>query len=82
MSKAVEEVLSAWRDAERVLESLPESGRDHEDVAMAVTRLRAAYKSLTDGSDASFSSIRASHLSVEDTRELLARIRGHASGQG
>ena len=79
MSKAVEEVLSAWRDAERVLASLPQVGRDHEDVTQAVVRLRAAYKSLTDGSDATFTAIRASHASVEDTRELLAQIRGHAS---
>lgn len=79
MSKAVEEVLSAWRDAERVLASLPQVGRDHEEVSRAVIRLRAAYQSLTDGSDASFTAIRSSHASVEDTRELLAEIRGHAS---
>jgi len=80
MSKAVEEVLSAWRDAERVLESLPPIGRDHEDVALAVGRMRALYRSLTDGSDATYAAIEASRTSVEATRALLAQIRGHAPG--
>jgi hypothetical protein len=79
MSKAVEEVLSAWRDAERVLDSLPSVGRDHEDVALAVLRLRSAYRSLTDGSEASYAVIRTSHASVEETHALLARVRGQAS---
>lgn len=78
MSKAVEEVLSTWRDAERVLDSLPEVGRDHEDVALAVMRLRSVYRSLTDGTDASYSVIGTSHASVQETRTLLERIRGHA----
>lgn len=78
MSKAVEEVLSAWRDAERVLEVLPQVGRDHEDVAIAVARLRVTYRSLTDGSRASQAAINASHSTVEDTRSLLARVRDHA----
>jgi hypothetical protein len=80
MSKAVEEVLSAWRDAERMLDSLPQVGRDHEDVAIAVLSLRSAYQSLTDGSDTSHAVIRASHARVEETRILLARIRGPAAG--
>lgn len=75
MSKAVEEVLSAWRDAERVLEVLPEVGRDHEDVVVAVTRLRATYQALTDVDHASQTAIRSSRATVEDTRDLLARIR-------
>ncbi len=80
MSKAVEEVLSAWRDAERVLDSIPPVGRDHEDVALAVLQLRSAYQSLTVGNDASHAVIRNSHASVEETRNLLARIRGAAGG--
>lgn len=80
MSNAVEEILSAWRDAERVLDSLPQAGRDHEDVALAVLRLRSAYQSLTDGSDASRAIIQASHARVEETRMLLARIRVPAAG--
>ncbi len=79
MSKAVEEVLSAWRDAERVLEVLPPVGRDHEDVAIAVSRLRTTYRSLTSGSDASHAAIVASHSTVEDTRALVARLRGPTS---
>ena len=79
MSKPVEEVLSAWREAERALDSLPPIGRDHEDVSQAVVRLRAAYQSLTDGSDTSHAVVRASHASVEDARALLARLRGQAT---
>ncbi|HET8784959.1 MAG TPA: hypothetical protein VFM38_04945 [Candidatus Limnocylindrales bacterium] len=79
MSKAVEEVLSAWSDAERVLEVLPPIGRDHEDVAIAVARLRATYHSLTGGSQASVAAIAASHLTVEDTRALLASLRKRPS---
>ena len=75
MSKAVEEVLSAWRDAERVLDVLPPIGRDHEDVALAVARLRATYRSLTGGSQATHAAIAASHMTVEDTRALLTRLR-------
>jgi hypothetical protein len=79
MSKAVEEVLSAWRDAERVLEVLPPIGRDHEDVAIAVTRLRVTYRSLTTGSHASQAAIVASRSTVDDTRALLARLRERPS---
>ena len=79
MSKAVEEVLSAWRDAERVLDVLPPVGRDHEDVAIAVSRLRTTYHSLTGGSQASHAAIVASHSTVEDTRALLARLKGRSS---
>ena len=47
---SVEEVLAAWRDAERLLGDLPPIGTDHDSVANVVASLRTTYARITDES--------------------------------
>jgi hypothetical protein len=46
--KLVQEVLFAWREAERVLEELAPEDPDHARIVEAATKLRTAYQLLTD----------------------------------
>ena len=43
----VNETLDLWREAERLLDSLPPTSPDHESVALTVYALRKQYARLT-----------------------------------
>lgn len=74
---AVEEVLAAWRDAERLLDELPPVDPDHETVRLAVATLRLTYQQLTTGSATDTQLVLVQSLeTIERTRTLLASIRG------
>jgi hypothetical protein len=80
MPTAIEEVLSAWREAERLLESLPPLDPDHETVRLMVVRLQETYRTLTlIGADTAMA-ISASVHTVGDTRTLLREIRARRDG--
>jgi hypothetical protein len=70
----VEEVLKTWRDAERLLETLPPLSRDHETVRLAVTRLQATYQILTDRFGRSEEALIGSEAVVRDAEALIAKI--------
>lgn len=71
----VAELLSVWRDAERVLDSLSPVSPDRETVALAVVRLRTAYQSITDGRPASQEAVATSAATMRDAHALLAEVR-------
>ena len=80
---SVEEVLAAWRDAERLLGDLPPIGTDHESVARVVVSLRTTYARITD------ESIRTSPIVIAETRQtiassrdLISHVRSKAQGSG
>ena len=81
MATLIEEVLATWRDAERVLATLPELDADHETVARAVLELRALYSELTAASAQSRMRLRTTRASVARTRVLLERTRGRLRGR-
>jgi hypothetical protein len=66
---SVEEVVAAWRDAERLLEDLPPIGTDHETVATVIASLRVTYARVTD------ESIRTSPMVIAETRQTIASSR-------
>jgi len=66
---SVEEVLAAWRDAERLLGDLPPIGTDHDSVANVVASLRTTYARITD------ESIRTSPIVIAETRQTIASSR-------
>lgn len=66
---SVEEVLAAWRDAERLLGDLPPIGTDHDWVARVVASLRTTYARITD------ESIRTSPMVIAETRQTIATSR-------
>jgi hypothetical protein len=71
----VEEVLQTWREAERILDALPAINPDHESVELAIFRLKASYRQLTDLSGRSSDVIVSSRTTVADTHALLDRVR-------
>jgi hypothetical protein len=48
MNRTVHDVLAAWRQAERLQESLPEGSSARNQVAWEAMRLRVAYRLITD----------------------------------
>ena len=51
MNRTVHDVLAAWRQAERLQESLPEGSRARSQIAKEAVRLRVAYRVITDPGD-------------------------------
>ena len=74
MARLVEEVLEAWRAAERILDELPPVDPDHETVRVAIAQLRALYQDLTARSDAAETKLLASHHALRRSQALLDRI--------
>lgn len=74
MSTAVNEVLSLWREAERILESLPTPHPDHESVQLMVQRLTESYQLLTDRRPDAGSRVAAGEALIEQARTLLASV--------
>jgi hypothetical protein len=48
MNRTVHEVLAAWRQAERMQESLPPGSTARRHIAREASRLRGAYRRITD----------------------------------
>ena len=71
----VEEVLSVWRELERVEDALPTEAPDRVVVASEIFELRRLYRSVTDARDQSWAVISASRVTIEHARMVLARAR-------
>jgi hypothetical protein len=77
----VEEVLAAWRDAERLLDELPPVGNDHETVVLVVASLRDTYARITnDAIRTSPTVIAETRDTIQSSRELLARVHSKLDG--
>ena len=72
MALAIEEVLSLWREAERLLEVLPADAPEHKVVSAEVVNLKRIYKRLTAESDATAEVLAASHSVLASAHETLA----------
>jgi hypothetical protein len=81
MSKLVEEVLGAWREAERLLEELPPIDPDHETVRLSVLELRDVYQRLTDARAGSATALQASREVLDSAGEVLRRARARLDGR-
>ncbi len=76
MMTLIQDTLTLWRDAERVLDRLPPASRDHETVEMIVVELRDTYTRLTTSRDWSESDLAMSREGIEAARDLLSRVGG------
>jgi len=71
----VAETLSTWREAERLLETLPPSSPDHETVQRITLELRETYATLSEASEVSKALLDQSRKTVQDAEVLLARLK-------
>ena len=71
----VEEVLSVWRELERVEDALPTEAPDRVIVASEILELRRLYRSVTDARDRSWAVINASRATIEHARMVLDGAR-------
>jgi hypothetical protein len=71
----VEELLSVWRDADRLLETLPPMSPEYETLRDAVERVRAAYQIVTEDRPATDASLDAAAAALRETRQLLIEVR-------
>ena len=71
----VEELLSVWRDAERLLETLPPRSPDYEAVRDAVVGVRSAYQTVTGGRPVTEEALATVTATVRDAERLLGELR-------
>ena len=76
VAKAVEEVLAAWREAERVLDTLPPFSPDHESVRRTVIDLRRTYRAITTNAEQTTEVIDRTHQTIAAAHEVLAKFDG------
>jgi hypothetical protein len=74
----VQEVLSTWRDAERLLDALPPADPDREMVRSAAERLQASYQQLTGDDTQTDEAIADSRATISETRDVIDRVRATA----
>jgi hypothetical protein len=75
MALQIEEVLSLWREAERLLDELPAEAPEREVVSAEVVRLRRMYKRLTDESDVSAHMIGAAQDTMAKAKSTFDQAR-------
>jgi len=71
MALEVEEVLSLWREAERLLDGLPADAPERGVVSAQVVSLKQIYSRLTAGSDATDDVLADSHSAVVSAQTTL-----------
>lgn len=71
MALAVEEVLSLWREAERLLDVLPLDAPERKDIAADVADLKRIYNRLTLDNDATGKILASSRETLSVAREAL-----------
>ena len=80
---SVDEVLAAWRDAERLLGDLPSIGTDHDSVAHVVASLRTTYARITDESIGTSPNVIAeTRQTIAISRDLILQVRSKAQFPG
>jgi hypothetical protein len=66
MQKLVAEIMTAWRRAERLTESLPDGSAEHQAAFHACEKLRDAYQELTHSGVAAALTAAEARLLVKD----------------
>jgi hypothetical protein len=71
----IEDVLSTWREAERLLATLPPLSPDEEAIRLAILTLRECYQVMTRDQPPRPIAVARSRDTVERAQVLLAEIR-------
>jgi hypothetical protein len=74
MSTALTDVLRVWREAERVLDTLPPQHPDREALGAMVGRLNRAYQELSDPKRAEVAGRPTSDAVIQQASALLANL--------
>jgi len=75
MALAVEEVLSLWRDLERLREEFPSASVERQRIESEIDNLREVYARITANGEATDTALRASRDAIERARAVLARAQ-------
>jgi hypothetical protein len=81
MALQIEEVLSLWREAERVLEELPADAPERTVMSAEVASLKQTYRRLTEENDVSAHALVVTRESIADARAALAAAKARLNGQ-
>jgi hypothetical protein len=80
MALEVEELLSLWREAERVLDQLPPDVPERTLVGAEVVNLRRMYRRLTAEGVATSESLRESRSTIATAQRTLSEARRRLAG--
>jgi hypothetical protein len=78
----VADTLSAWREAERLLEAFPPNSTDHETARLLIGELRELYGELTMTKDDTDGRLLASRGTIARARSVLAALETRHNGNG
>ena len=79
MQSLIADTLKAWREAERVLTSLPPIDPNHETIRGLVIELRAMYARLSESTDLSAEAAARWRTQLETSTQLLTSVRGESA---
>ena len=81
MAVLIEELLDVWREAERVLDELPEATPERGMLEVEVIELRSVHQRLTDRRiEQTANLIAGSRETIEATRRTIERARQRIDG--
>ena len=71
MALAVQEVLSLWREAERLLDDLPDAAPERKIISAEVVNLKRTYRSLTTRPDVTAEVLAESRETIDAAQQTL-----------
>ncbi|HUP83916.1 MAG TPA: hypothetical protein VM284_06990 [Candidatus Limnocylindria bacterium] len=73
--KLMVETLEVWRQADRLLNELPQLDPDHETVRLTVARLLSSYAELSATAAMTANASASSRATIDGARTLLRSVR-------
>jgi hypothetical protein len=74
----MEDALRAWREGERVLDTLPPLSPDHESVRLAIVDLRTTYQRVASLKVATRDVLTANREAIEEARQVIQDVAARA----
>jgi len=82
MAVRLEEVLAAWRAAERALSELPEEAPERPLIQIQAARLRRIHgRLMNERAPVTWQLLRSTHEAIADTRRILDEARARIDGE-
>jgi hypothetical protein len=74
----MEDALRAWREGERVLDTLPPLSPDHESVRLAIVDLRMTYQRVASLKVATRDVLTVNREAIEEARKVIQDVATRA----
>jgi hypothetical protein len=71
----VEDVLSTWRELERIHDALPETAPERKIISEEIVAMRRLYRAITQSADESAEKLATSQVTLENAQAVLERAR-------